>query len=69
MVAYANRANPYPLYAQLRETPISFQEGFGVVVSTHDLIATLLADPRLSAEERRSTQAATQLAYGGQAAA
>jgi hypothetical protein len=23
---YANRANPYPLWAKLRETPVSFQE-------------------------------------------
>ena len=53
IVAYANRANPYPLYAQLRETPISFQEGFGFVASSHDAISTLLADPRLSSEGRR----------------
>ena len=68
VVAYANRANPYPLYAQLRETPISLQEGFGFVASTHDLIATLLADPRLSSEGRRVGPAAAQSAYGNEAA-
>ena len=31
----ANRHNPYPLYAQLRETPISQQEDGTYVVSTY----------------------------------
>lgn len=53
VIAYPNRPNPYPLYAQLRETPIAFQEGGGVVVSTHAEIRQLLADPRLSSEEGR----------------
>jgi cytochrome P450 len=56
VIAYANRPNPYPLYAQLRETPISFQEGAGVVVSTHAEIKQLLADPRVSSEEGRLNQ-------------
>jgi cytochrome P450 len=53
---YANRANPYPLYARLRETPISVQEGAGIVVSSYDAIRTLLADPRLSSDQRRLQQ-------------
>jgi cytochrome P450 len=56
VLAYANRANPYPLYAQLRETPISVQEGGGFVVSTFADIRQLLADPRLSSEEKRLNQ-------------
>jgi cytochrome P450 len=50
---YANRANPYPLYAKMRETPISVQEGAGVVVSTYNTIALLLYDPRLSSDADR----------------
>lgn len=49
----ANRADPYPLYAKMRDTPIAVQEGVGAIVSTYDEIALLLTDPRLSSEEGR----------------
>jgi cytochrome P450 len=52
----ANRHNPYPLYAQLRETPISRQEDGTYVVSTYREIEALLYDPRISSDERKSTR-------------
>ena len=58
---YANRANPYPLWAKLRQTPVSFQEDgpdeAGVyVVSTYREIVALLHDPRISSDLRKSVQ-------------
>ncbi len=50
---YANRANPYPLYAQLRKTPISHQEDGTYVVSTYREIVALLHDPRISSDVRK----------------
>ena len=52
----ANRHNPYPLYAQLRETPISRQEDGTYVVSTYRDIEALLYDPRITSDERKSTR-------------
>jgi cytochrome P450 len=49
---YSNRANPYPLYAELRRTPVSRQADGSYVVSTYRLIAALLHDPRLSSDPR-----------------
>ncbi|GJE18913.1 cytochrome P450 [Methylobacterium marchantiae] len=46
----ANRADPYPLYARLRETPVSRQDDGTYVASTHAAIASLLHDPRISSE-------------------
>jgi len=51
-----NRPNPYPLYAQLRKTPISQQEDDAYVVSTYREIESLLYDPRISSDERKSTR-------------
>ncbi len=45
---YSNRANPYPLYAQLRQTPITRQKDGSYVVSTYREIVALLHDPRIS---------------------
>ena len=58
----ANRHNPYPLYAQLRKTPISQQEDGTYVVSTYREIEALLYDPRISSDERKSTRGAGELA-------
>jgi cytochrome P450 len=52
----ANRHNPYPLYAQLRETPISKQEDGTYVVSTYREVEALLYDPRITSDERKSTR-------------
>jgi len=57
----ANRANPYPLWARLRRTPVCWQqdgpdEAGTYVVSTHREIVALLHDPRISSDMRNSTQ-------------
>lgn len=59
---YSNRANPYPLWAQLRQTPICWQEDGPdddgtYVVSTYQEIVTLLHDPRISSDMRNCLQA------------
>ena len=57
----ANRANPYPLWAQLRQTPVGFQEdgpdeAGTYVVSTYREIVALLHHPRVSSDLRNSAQ-------------
>jgi cytochrome P450 len=54
---YTNRANPYPLYAELRKTPVSRQEDGTYVVSTYPEIVALLHDPRISSDMRKRSQA------------
>lgn len=49
---YANRANPYPFYAELRKTPVSLQPDGSYVVSTYREIVQLLHDPRVSSDTR-----------------
>jgi cytochrome P450 len=46
---YANRANPYPLYAELRKTPVLHAQDGSYVVSTYREVTALIHDPRLSA--------------------
>ncbi|MGW3623360.1 cytochrome P450 [Streptomyces sp. NPDC000880] len=59
---HANRANPYPLYAELRKTPVSQQGDSLFVVSTYWEIKSLLHDPRISSDARNlSPQAAGAL--------
>jgi cytochrome P450 len=48
----ANRANPYPLYAELRKTPVTREADGRYVVSTYDEIVTLLHDQRVSSDPR-----------------
>jgi cytochrome P450 len=60
---YANRANPYPLWAKLRQTPVCWQEdgpdeAGTYVVSTYREIEMLLHDPFISSDLRNSTQTA-----------
>jgi len=57
----ANRANPYPLWAQLRQTPVGWQEdgpdeAGTYVVSTYREIEALLHDPRISSDLRNCAQ-------------
>ncbi|MCJ2140118.1 cytochrome P450 [Methylobacterium sp. E-066] len=51
---FANRADPYPIYAKLRKNPVSRQddgtESGTWVAATHGTIASLLQDPRVSSE-------------------
>lgn len=61
----ANRANPYPLYTRLREEPVSLQEDGSYVVSTYAEIVSLLHDPRISSDERKSTHGAGALVASG----
>ena len=53
---YANRANPYPFYAELRKTPVSRQPDGAYVVSTYREIVALLHDPRVSSDLRKRPQ-------------
>jgi cytochrome P450 len=57
---YENRANPYPLFAELRRAPVSWQkdgpsETGTYAVSTYREIVALLHDPRMSSDPRKST--------------
>lgn len=51
---FSNRADPYPLFAELRATPVSRQEDGTEdgtwVAATHAAIASLLHDPRVSSD-------------------
>ncbi|MCJ2046982.1 cytochrome P450 [Methylobacterium sp. J-078] len=46
----ANRPDPYPLLAALRECPVSRQEDGTYVAASHAAISSLLHDPRVSSE-------------------
>ncbi|MFB7669134.1 cytochrome P450 [Kitasatospora sp. NPDC056138] len=50
---YANRANPYPFYEELRRTPVARQPDGTYVVSTYQEIVALLHDPRVSSDIRK----------------
>jgi len=57
----ASRANPYPLFAELRRTPVCWQEdgpheGGTYVVSGYREIVSLLHDPRVSSDLRNCEQ-------------
>jgi cytochrome P450 len=50
----ANRPDPYPLYAQLREAPVApLADGF-FAVSRYAEIAALLHDPRMGKDQRKT---------------
>jgi cytochrome P450 len=49
---YSSRADPYPLYAELRRTPVVRADDGSYVVSTYQEIVALLHDPRLSSDVR-----------------
>jgi cytochrome P450 len=54
VIDHANRPNPYPLYAQMRQTPVARQPDGSYVVSTYREIILLLHDPRISSDPRKS---------------
>ncbi|HUR06021.1 MAG TPA: cytochrome P450, partial [Nonomuraea sp.] len=62
---YANRANPYPFYAELRKTPVARQPDGTYVVSTYREIVALLHDPRVSSDVRKIPAAAPAAAEPG----
>src|SRR5580700_8396282 len=47
----ANRTDPYPLYARLRETPVIRGDDGTYIVSTYAEIRGLLHDQRLSSDD------------------
>ncbi|QHC23123.1 cytochrome P450 [Streptomyces sp. GS7] len=53
---YANRADPYPLYAELRENGVSRQNDGSYLVGTYHEIAALLHDPRISSDLRNRAE-------------
>ncbi|WP_405527273.1 cytochrome P450 [Streptomyces avidinii] len=55
IVDYSNRADPYPLYEELRRTPVFHDEDGPYVVSTYYEIQSLLHDPRISSDPRNLT--------------
>ncbi|MFP5312057.1 MAG: cytochrome P450 [Actinomycetes bacterium] len=59
---YSNRANPYPLYDELRKTPVARLADGSYLVSTYAEIAALLHDPRVSSDINRNPAAAAMRA-------
>src|ERR1700739_4555684 len=57
----ANGANPYPLYAELRKTPVASQPDGTWIVSTYQEIVDLLHDPRVSSDARNNPQLAGEV--------
>ncbi|MFD5816530.1 cytochrome P450 [Streptomyces sp. NPDC127038] len=65
---YANRADPYPIYKELRGTPVHHEDGGPYVISTYYEIRSLLHDPRISSDARNlASNAADPLASGAPA--
>ncbi|MER7838027.1 cytochrome P450 [Streptomyces sp. NPDC096040] len=57
---FANRANPYPLYEELRKTPVLHEEEGGpYVFSSYYDIEALLHDPRISSDAANLAAAST----------
>src|SRR5215469_5725090 len=52
VIEYSSRADPYRLYGQLREAPVSRQADGSYVVSSYREIVALLHDPRVSSDGR-----------------
>ena len=52
----ANRPNPYPLYAELRNTHVTREADGTYVVSTYNEIVALLHDPRVSSDPRSRSE-------------
>ncbi|MCE4943628.1 MULTISPECIES: cytochrome P450 [Streptomyces] len=57
---YANRPDPYPLYAELRRTPVVRDEAGPYLVSTYWAVKGLLHDPRISSDARNLTPEAAE---------
>lgn len=58
ILEYENRHDPYPLYAELRKTPVLNEDDGAYVVSTYNEVLSLLHDPRVSSDSRNMTQSA-----------
>src|SRR5215469_12913068 len=55
----AHRANPYPIYAEMRKTPVTREDDGTYVVSTYNEIFALLHDPRVSSDPHKRPGAAS----------
>lgn len=62
----ANRANPYPLYAELRKTPVTRQADGTYIVSTYNEIVALMHDPRVSSDPRTHPEMAGATTAAGE---
>ncbi|MFI9627613.1 cytochrome P450 [Streptomyces sp. NPDC052042] len=70
ILSYSNRADPYPLYAELRRTPVVQGGDSLFVVSTYWEVKGLLHDPRVSSDARNlSPSAAGYLLQDGDTSA
>ncbi|MFF4119708.1 cytochrome P450 [Streptomyces sp. NPDC001714] len=49
---HSSRADPYPLYAELRRTPVARQEDGSYVISTYRELEDILHNPHLSSDVR-----------------
>jgi len=58
---YSRRADPYPLYAELRRTPVSRLKDGTYLVSTYAENLALLHDPRLSSDPSNNPQFAAAM--------
>ncbi|GAA3168334.1 MULTISPECIES: cytochrome P450 [Streptomyces] len=65
---YANRADPYPFYKELRKTPVSRQPDGSYVVSTYREIVSLLHDTRISSDPTKCPQLASMMEGSGEPA-
>jgi cytochrome P450 len=63
----ANRANPYPLYAELRKMPVTREADGSYVVSTYNEIVALLHEPRVSSDPRSHRELADSALAGEEA--
>ncbi|MFF4323075.1 cytochrome P450 [Streptomyces sp. NPDC001568] len=63
---YANRADPYPLYEKLRETPVAHDGDGPYVISTYYEIQSLLHDPRISSDASNLASTASDPLAGGE---
>jgi len=57
---YSSRADPYPLYAELRKTPVLRAADGSYVVSTYREIVALLHDPRVSSNPHNLPDVASE---------
>jgi cytochrome P450 len=55
---YSSRADPYPHYAELRNTPVVRANDGSYVVSTYREVTSLLHDPRISSDARNIPEVA-----------
>jgi cytochrome P450 len=57
---YTNRADPYPVYARMREHPVFVQNDGCSIVSTHTEVRACLQDPRFSSDLSKGYSQADQ---------